>query len=245
MPETDERYELYYWPSIPGRGEYVRLMLETAGAPYVDVARLPAGEGGGVRALMTFLNGEHDGMLPFAPPFLRLGTLVIAQTPLICQFLAPRLGLVPEDERSRLAAHQIELTIADLVTEAHDAHHPVGSGLYYDDQKTEARRAAEQLREHRIPKFLGWLDRVIERNDGTHLVGTELSYADLSAFQTLEGLRYAFPNAMKRAEPKARRLVALRHRVEDHPRLAAYLASDRRIAFNEDGIFRHYPELDP
>lgn len=245
MPETDERYELYYWPSIQGRGEYVRLMFETAGAPYVDVARMPADEGGGVSALMAFLKGEQEGMLPFAPPFLRLGTLVIAQTPLICQFLAPRLGLVPEDDRSRLAAHQIELTIADLVTEAHDAHHPVGSGLYYDDQKAEARRAAEQLREHRIPKFLTWLERVLERNGGEHLVGAELSYADLSAFQTIEGLRYAFPKAMKRVEQKTRRLSALRDRVADHPRLAAYLDSDRRIPFNEDGIFRHYPELDP
>lgn len=240
MPETDEIYELYYWPTIPGRGEYVRIMFETAGAPYVDVAR----GANGMAAMMRFLNGEHEGALPYAPPFLKLGSLVIAQSAVICQFLGPRLGLVPDDDRSRLAAHQIQLTIADLVGEAHDTHHPVGSGLYYEDQKEEAKRCAEQFRKHRIPKYLGWLESVLERNGGDYLVGTELSYADLSAFHTLEGLRYAFPHAMKRNERELRLLPRLSARVADHPRLAAYLESDRRLAFNEQGIFRHYPELD-
>ena len=240
-----ERYELYYWPSIPGRGEYVRLMLEASGADYVDVARLPADEGGGVPRLLEWLKGAHEGFLPFAPPFLRVGDLVVAQAPAICQFLAPRLRLVPDDERSRLVAHQIALTIADLVTEAHDAHHPVGSGLYYEDQADEALRAAEQFRTHRIPKHLGWLERILGRNGGEHLVGDALSYVDLSAFHTLAGLRYAFPNAMRRIEPDVPQVVALHGRVADQPSVRTYLASERRLAFNEDGIFRHYPELDP
>ena len=72
----------------------------------------------------------------------------------------------------------------------------------------------------------------------------KLTYADLSLFQMLEGLRYAFPNAMKRQEKKMPRALALLERVARRPRIAAYFASKRRIPFNEQGIFRYYKELD-
>jgi glutathione S-transferase len=237
-------YELYYWPGIPGRGEFVRLALEDAGAPYVDVARLPASKGGGVPALMRFLDGREPGMLPFAPPFLRAKKLVIAQTANILLYLAPRHGLVPDDEASRIAAHQLQLTLADLVAEAHDTHHPISSGLYYEDQKREAAKAAAAFTAERIPKFLGYFERVLSRNGGQHLIGRKSTYVDLSLFQVLEGLDYAFPRSMKAIARRIRGLRALQRRVAERPRLAAYLASDRRLAFNEDGIFRHYPELD-
>jgi glutathione S-transferase len=249
----ENRYELYYWPEIPGRGEFVRLLFEDAGAPYVDVARLPEEEGGGIVALMAFLKGKQPGLLPFAPPFLRHGELVIAQTASIAAYLAPRLGLVPGDDASRLGAHQIALTIADVVAEAHDTHHPVSPMLYHEDQKPEAARRAKAFREERMPKYLGYLESLLERNaasrralPGAHptLVGGEHGYADLWAFQLLEGLAFAFPNALARIEPRIPRLRALHRRVAERSTLAGYLASARRVPFG-DGIFRRYPELDP
>jgi len=234
-------YELFYWPSIQGRGEFVRLALEQAGAAYVDVARRE----GGMDAMMALLD-EGDEHPPFAPPILRDGEILVAQTAAILLHLGPRLGLTPVDEAGRLWTHQIQLTIADVVAEAHDTHHPVGAALYYEDQKTEAARAAEGFRRERITKYLGWLETVLDRNTAGSgwLVGGEITYADLSAFQLVEGLTYAFPRATAEALSRAPRLVALAERVRAAPRIKAYLASERRIPFNEDGVFRRYPELD-
>jgi glutathione S-transferase len=238
-------YELYYWPTIQGRGEFVRLALEEAGAPYTDVARLPEGRGGGVKAMMKIMHGPPETTLePFAPPFLRTGEKLIAQTANILHFLGPRHRLVPDDEARRFEAHQLQLTVADLVNEAHDAHHPLGPSLYYEDQKPEAKRRAELFRTERIPKFLGNFERVLARGKSGHFVGEQISYVDLSMFQVMVGLAYAFPRAMKAFESKVPELVKLRDRVKERPRIAIYLSSERRIAFNKDGIFRHYPELD-
>jgi glutathione S-transferase len=235
------RYELYYWPSIQGRGEFVRLALEEAGAGYTDVARLPKR---GVPALMRLLEGKSEGRLPFAPPILKAQKLVIAQTANILLWLAPRHGLVPKSEAARLWAHQLQLTIADWLVEVHDTHHPLGAAFYYEDQKPESKRCAASFTATRLPKFLGYFERVLERERGGWLLGKAFSYADLSLFQMVAGLRYAFPRAMGRLEPKYPRAVALHDRVASRPRIAAYLATKRRIAFNEQGIFRHYPELD-
>jgi glutathione S-transferase len=240
------RYELYYWDGIPGRGEFVRLALEEAGADYVDVARLPKRQGGGTAGLMRFIEDQSVQRPPFAPPYLKAGKLIIGQTANILQFLAPRHGLVAKDEASRLWAHQLQLTIADLVTEAHDVHHPLSSGLYYEEQKREALKAAPHFRGERIPKFLDYFERVIRNNRGGrgHLVGNRLSYVDLSMFQLLGGLCYAFPKTMQRLRRRYPRLVALSQYVPTRPNTAAYLASDRRLSYNEHGIFRYYPELD-
>ena len=241
---TEAPYELYYWPSLQGRGEFVRLALEDAGAKYVDVARLPAAKGGGVPAMMKLMHAPGDALEPFAPPFLRAGELLVAQTANILLFLGPRLGLVPADEASRLRANQLQLTIADLVGEVHDTHHPVGSALYYEDQKPEAARKSGEFVKTRLPKHLGYLERVLERAGGEHFVGGAHSYVDLSVFQVLAGLDYAFPRALKRLSPSVPRLVHLAAHEAARPRIAAYLASPRRIPFNETGIFRRYPELD-
>ena len=235
------RYELYYWPSIQGRGEFVRLALEEAGADYIDVARTPQR---GVPALTRFLEGKSDGRLPFAPPFLKAGKLVIAQTANILLWLAPRHDLVPKSQAVRLWAHQLQLTIADWLVEVHDAHHPIGGAFYYEDQKPESKRRATHFTAERLPKFLGYFERVLAREKGGWLLGRAFSYADLSLFQMIAGLRYAFPRAMERLEPKCLRSVALHERVAARSRIAAYLASKRRVAFNQHGIFRHYPELD-
>lgn len=234
-------YELYYWPSIQGRGEFVRLALELAGAPYEDVARTR-----GVKALMADMGAKDQPHPAFAPPYLKDGGLVIGQTSTILAYLGPRLGLAPDDEAGRLWTQQIQLTLADLVAEAHDTHHPVGVGLYYKDQKPEALRRAAEFRDQRISKFLGWLETILARNPAgpDWLVGSTVTYADTSAFQVVEGLRYAFPRAAAKALADTPRLAALADRVKALPNIAAYLASDRRIPFNEDGIFRHYPELD-
>jgi glutathione S-transferase len=234
-------YELYYWPGIQGRGEFIRLALEEAAAPYIDVARVE-----GVGALMQVWEDEKAVTPSFAPPFLRDGRLVIGQTANVLLHLGDKLGLAPKSDAGRLWTHQIQLTIADVVVEAHDTHHPVGVDLYYEDQKREAKRRAEQFRKSRLPLFLGWFDRILAANPKgeNHLVGARLSYADLSLFQLVEGLRYAFPEAMRRAERKYPRLGALHDSVAARPNIAAYLASERRIPFNEDGIFRHYRELD-
>ncbi len=238
---TARPYELYYWPGIQGRGEFVRLALEHAGASYVDVARRPKG----VAAMMRLLeDGARSALEPFAPPFLKSGDLVIAQTATILAYLGPRHGLVPRDEASQLRAQQLQLTIADLVDEAHDTHHPIAGSLYYEDQKPEARRRSRAFVEERMPKYLDYFERVLDRNGGKHLVGDTFSYVDLSTFQILSGLEYSFPNAMARMARRIPLLRRLRHEVARQPRIAAYLASDRRLAFNEQGIFRHYPELD-
>jgi glutathione S-transferase len=235
-------YELYYWPGIQGRGEFIRLALEEAGAPYVDVARTPRG----MLTMQRLLrNWPISGIRPFAPPFLRHGKLLIAQTANVLAYLGPRLGLVPKNEASRVAAVQIQLTIADFVTEAHDVHHPISSGLYYEQQKAPAKARAASFVETRIPKFLGWLEHELVRSSGDYLLGRRLTYVDLSVFQLIAGLSYAFPNAMDRTRGDFERLLALADRVSQRPRIAAYLGSTRRVAFNEDGIFRHYPALDP
>jgi glutathione S-transferase len=233
------KYELYYWPGIPGRGEFVRLALEYGGAQYVDVARKPKG----MAAMTRFLNDQSAGRPPFAPPFLKSGKVVVAQTANILLYLGPRLALTPKDEAARLWVHQVQLTIADFVGEAHDTHHPVGVGLYYAQQKREARRRSKEFRAERMPKYLGYFERVLVNNNGL-VIGRNISYADLSLFQVVAGLRYAFPKAMKSVEGSHPRLIALHDRVAALPQLRAYLASPRRIPFNEDGIFRHYPELD-
>jgi len=234
------RYELYYWPSIQGRGEYVRLALEEAGAAYVDVAR----RSGGMDAMMRLMGSERVKQPPFAPPFLKAGKQIIAQTANILLYLGGRHGLAPASEAGRLWAHQLQLTVTDFVAEVHDTHHPIATDLYYEDQRTAARQRAHYFRKSRIPKYLGYFETVLERNGGRYLIGGRLTYPDLSMFQIVEGLRYAFPKAMKRAEKKVPLLVGLRDRVAERPRIAAYLTSKRRIAFNEDGIFRRYPSLD-
>ncbi len=237
------RYELYYWPSIQGRGEFIRLALEEAGASYVDVAR----EGRkGMAAMMRLMQGVGTAQAPFAPPFLRAGKLVIGQTANILQYLGPRLGLAPKAEAARLWVHQLQLSVTDFLVEIHDTHHPVASSLYYHQQKREARRRAGHFIAERLPKYLGYFERVLQRDSkGTaYMVGRRLSYVDLSMFQVLAGLRYAFPKNMARIEPDHPGLVALAERIARRKNVAAYLGSARRIAFNEFGIFRHYPELE-
>jgi glutathione S-transferase len=236
-------YELYYWPEIQGRGEFVRLALEEAGAKYVDVARRPA-KAGGVPAMMRLLDGVEVKHPPFAPPFLRSGKLLIGQTANILLYLGARHALAPSNEAGRLWTHQLQLTIADLVGEVHDTHHPIASGLFYDDQRAEAQRRAADFLTSRMPKYLRYFEGVLARSGGRYLAGRHLTYADLSLFQVVEGLRYAFPKAAARLEKKIPRVVDLHRAVAGRRSLKAYLGSERRIAFNEQGIFRHYAELD-
>jgi glutathione S-transferase len=233
------RYELYYWPTIQGRGEYVRLALEDAGADYADVAR----RGNGESKMMAMMDAAK-GTPPFAPPFLKAGKLVIGQTANILLYLGPRHGLAPKAEPQRLWVHQLQLTIADFVVEIHDTHHPLGPTLYYEDQRPAAKKRTSEFWGERVPKFLGYFERLIDGCGGPHLNGRGICYADLSLFQIVEGLRYAFPNNMKRFERNVPRVIELRDRVAARPNIKAYLASDRRIPFNEDGIFRHYRALD-
>ncbi len=243
MPRSRVPYELYYWPQIQGRGEFVRLALEDAGANYVDVAR----ERDGMRKLLTFSASVGTAPTPFAPPFVRVGRRVVAQTAAILHFLGPRLGLAPDDEAGRVAALQHQLTIADLVGEVHDTHHPISVALTYEEQRGEAKLRAASFVSQRLPKFLDYFELLLARNRAgkrRHLVGAASSYVDLSLFQVLDGLRYAFPNAMAKLAPEHEVLGGLHERVAARPRIARYLASPRRIPFNEQGIFRHYPELD-
>lgn len=234
------RYELYYWPTIQGRGEFVRLALEDAGADYVDVARRNKA---GVPAMMKMMQAKA-GTPSFAPPFLKAGSLTIGQTAAILLFLGARHGLAPKSEAGRLWVHQLQLTIADFVQEVHDTHHPIGTSLYYEDQKGPAKQRSAEFRKQRLPKYCGYFERLIAGSGGPFVTGRKLTYADLSLFQIVEGLRYAFPKHMKKFERQIPGLITLRDRVAARPAIASYLASDRRIPFNEDGIFRHYKALD-
>ncbi len=236
------KYQLYYWPGIQGRGEFVRLALEDAGADYADVARSDKG----MAEMAAMMEDKSAPRPPFAPPFLKHGRQVIAQVANILLYLGPRLGLAPHGAADRRFAHQLQLTVTDLVAEVHDTHHPIGGGLYYEDQKPEARRRAKEFREERIGKYLGYFERVLAANPfgDNWAIGKAATYVDLSLFQVVEGLRYAFPRRMAKQEAQWPCLIALHGRVAARPRLAAYLASDRRVPFNTEGIFRHYSELD-
>jgi glutathione S-transferase len=240
------QYRFYYWPMIQGRGEYVRLALEAAGADYVDVAREPEQSGGGIPELLKVMQSGDDERPPFAPPFLKAGKHFISHTPAILLYLGERHRLAPSSEAGKMWAHQLQLSITDFDKEIHDTHHPIASQLYYEDQKKEAKARAGDFLEFRAPKNLGYFEKVLERNksgDG-HLIGKRLTYPDLSLFQIVAGLRYAFPKAMRKLEKKYPRCVAVHDEVAAHRRVSAYLASERRIAFNEMGVFRHYEELD-
>ena len=234
------RYQLFYWPEIQGRGEFVRLALEDAGAAYDDVVR----KSGGMSKMMAMMDGRRDKHPPFAPPFLKVGARVIAQAANILFFLGPGLKLTPRDEAGRLWLHQLQLTVTDLVKEIHDTHHPIAGGLYYEDQKAEAKKFTHYFLKDRVPKYLGYFESVLQKSGGPYVLGAKFSTMDLSLFQLIEGLRYAFPKAMTRIERKTPRVVALRDRVAARPRIKAYLTSARRLPFNESGIFRHYAELD-
>jgi glutathione S-transferase len=231
------RYELYYWPGIQGRGEFVRLALEDAGADYVDVVRED-----GTGKMMRLMDRAKTP--PYAPPFLKAGKLVIGQTANVLLYLGGRHGLAPKSEAGRLWVHQLQLTVTDFVAEIHDTHHPIASSLYYEDQKSEAARYTEYHLKERAPKYFGYFEGVLKKSGGPFLNGRSLSYADLSLFQLIAGMRYAFPNAMKTIEKKIPRAVKAHDKVAARPRIARYLNSERRLAFNENGIFRHYPELD-
>ena len=238
------KYTLYYWPGIQGRGEFVRLALEEAGADYVDTALVPEKEGGGVPAIMKLLQDTNVRRPPFASPFLKAGRSLIGQTSNILLFLGPRHGLAPSDEAGRLWVNQLQLTIADFVVEIHDTHHPLGPSLYYEDQKPEARARTAEFIKVRLPKFLGYFERVIERNGrGTWIAGRSVSYADLSLAQVIAGLRFAFPEATRAAMRSRPRLAKLHDAVFARPRIRAYVDSGRRLAFNNDDLFRRYPEL--
>ncbi len=240
------RYELYYWPMIQGRGEFVRLALEDAGADYLDVARGNEAGGQGVPAMLALMHGDEIERPPLAPPFLKAGEQLIGQTANILLYLGARHGLAPDGEAGRLWTHQLQLTVVDFVQEIHDTHHPIASGLYYEDQRAEAQRRAADFVAVRAEKYLAYFERVVARNPARSglLVGPAPTYADLSLFQIVAGLRYAFPRAMERLEQDCPRVVALHDMVAARPRIAAYLASDRRLPFNNQGIFRRYPELD-
>ena len=233
------KYELYYWPGIQGRGEFVRLALEEGGADYVDVAL----EADSVSRMRAFIDGQSVAHPPYAPPFLKAGKQLIGQTPNILLFLGHELGLAPKAEAGRLWTHQLQLTVSDFVNEAHDVHHPLGPTLYYEDQKEEAKRRAAEFRKVRIPKYLDYFERVLERSGGPWLLGRRITYADLSLAQALAGLGYAFPRTTEAALRKRARLAALGQAVFARPRIQRYMASPRRLAFNNDDLFRRYPEL--
>ena len=239
-------YELYYWPGIQGRGEFVRLALEDAGAKYVDIALVPEEDGGGVPALEKFLEGENVERPPFAPPFLRAGRQLIGQTANILLFLGGRLQLAPRDSASKLWTHQLQLTITDFIVEIHDTHHPLGGGLYYEEQKPAAKHRAKEFLANRLPKFLLYFEGVTQRNPaaGPGLVGASITYVDLSMAQVIAGLRYAFPRSSRKVLRACPGLRALHDEVFARPRIKRYLASGRRVDFNNDDIFRRYPELD-
>jgi glutathione S-transferase len=233
------RYELFYWPTIQGRGEFVRLALEEAGADYVDVARTARG----IPAMMRIME-EKNATPPFAPPFLKVGRRVIGQTANILFYLGSRHALSLKAEPGKLWVHQLQLTVTDFVLEIHDTHHPLGPSLYYEDQQSEAKKRTREFWKARVPKYLGYFERLLDKSGGRWLAGRKLTYIDLSLFQIVEGLRYAFPDRMKSFQRRVPRLIDLHDRVAQRPNIKTYLSSDRRIPFNEDGLFRHYGELD-
>ncbi|KAK8005875.1 hypothetical protein PG991_012172 [Apiospora marii] len=244
-------YELIYWPGIPGRGEHIRLALEEGGATYTDTAQPGQGGADPVLSMIGESNKGDDANPPcLAPPMLRHGDLVISQTPNILMYLAPRLGLAPsadEDEDAIYRLNALVLTALDgLSNEVHDCHHPIAVGLYYEDQKEESLRRTRDYVANRLPKFLGYFEKVLQgqaSGEGPWLYGGRLTYADLVLFHCVDGLKFMFPKAMKLMEKEHKGVFALYEAVKARPKIQAYLASDRRQPYSQ-GIYRHYDELD-
>lgn len=245
MGRIEKTHELYYWDGLQGRGEFVRLALEEAGADYLDVTR-SSRKGAGAAAMRRMLDSDTDAVPPFAPPILKDGETVVSHVANILLYLGPKLGLAPVDAGLRVVAHGLQLTVTDLVAEVHDTHHPLGNSSYYEDQKAAAAVRAAEFLARRMPKYMGYFERVLERNPHgpAHVVGGAPTTVDLSLFQVFAGLRHAFPRATADFPARYPKLAALHAAVSGRPNIARYLASKRRVAFNEAGIFRHYPELD-
>lgn len=231
-------YNLWYWPGVQGRGEFVRLALEAGGIDYRDCAREL-----GADALRADMRG-YGGRQPFAPPYLELDGIAIAQVAAILLYLGERHHLAPSNMADRMWLHQVQLTVTDFVAEVHQVHHPVGTAAYYEEQRHEAARFANEFRDERMPKFLSWFEEAAGANEGEWMIDGRWTYADCSIFQLIEGLRYMFPRRMTSLEPGLPRLLTVHRLVGELPGVRAYLASDRRLDFNENGIFRYYPELD-
>jgi len=237
-------YRLYYWPNLPGRGEFIRLVLEQAGAKYVDIARQPEAEGGGMPPLMALRYGQGEGQPAYAPPVLRAGDFWLAQTPAICDYLAAIHRLVPTEPQGRARALQVFLTIFDVLGEVHDTHHPISKARFYEDQKQAAKQNATSFLQDRLPNHMAYFDRVLSQAGGAYLLGHTLTYVDLAMYQLLLGLKHAFPKGASQVLTQTPGLSALFDKVAAQPRVAAFKASDRSVAFSNDGIFRNYPELD-
>ena len=239
-------YEFYYWPMIQGRGEVVRLALEEAGVDYVDVARSDEKQEDNRAAILAILQDPDLERPPFAPPFLLDNGVMIAQAAAILQYLAPKINLIGNEETEKIFAHQIQLTVTDFLMEVHDTHHPLASALYYEDQVEEAKKRSANFIELRIPKYMDYFEKILTNNKSNSgwLIGDKVTYPDLSLFQIIEGLQYAFPKAFSKIGKKYPKALALRDAITVRPNTAVYLASDRRIPFNTMGVFRHYPELD-
>jgi len=230
--------QLWYWPSIPGRGEFIRLPLEAAGVPYRDMAREL-----GADALMEDME-KRQGHRPFAPPYIVDGGLVIGQVAHILTVLSDRHGFGAGELSRDLQLIQLQLDITDVVEEVHSVHHPLGVGKYYEEQKEAALIRAKEFREERMVKWLNHFEHELSLEGGPFVLGERWSHVDTSLSQLLRGLAYAFPRRSAALQGRYPRLQACREAVANLPGVAAYRASDRCIPFNKDGIFRHYPELD-
>jgi glutathione S-transferase len=231
-------YALWYWPNIPGRGEFVRLALEAAEVAYRDIAREQ-----GAEALVRDLEAR-SGIRPFAPPYLVDGAFAIAQVAHILAWLADRHDFGAGELERDLELITLQLTISDMVAEVHAVHHPISTALYYADQKDAALQAAAHFRTERMLKFLDYFEDALGANQGPFVLGRKWSHVDTSLFQLVEGLRYMFPQRMEAIGDDYPRLLACHEAVVALEGIAAYRASERCIPFNKDGIFRHYPELD-
>ncbi|KJZ73419.1 hypothetical protein HIM_07213 [Hirsutella minnesotensis 3608] len=248
----DAPYELIYWPGLPGRGEFIRLLFEEAGVSYTDTAK--NGDEQAVATVVDYMGPDNKGDANnppiFASPVLKHGSLVLNQTPNILLYLAPKLGLAPAPGDDALFhLNQLVLTILDgLVNEVHETHHPIAVSRYYNEQKPEAKKRSKAFTDERLPKYLGYLQRVLEAKtsgSGPWLYGDSLTFADLVLFQSIDGTNYAFPKTMAnlKGSGKYDGVFKLYDAVKDRPKIKDYLASDRRAQYGE-GIWRHYPELE-
>ena len=170
---------------------------------------------------------------------------MIAQSAKILLYLGPRLKLAPRDEAGRLWLHQLQLTVTDFVKEIHDTHHPLGGEFYYEDQKPEAKRYAQGFLAERAPKYLGYFETVLTKERRALCAGAQVTLCRSFAVPADRGPALRLPQGDEAHRAQACRASSLCATASPkRPGIKAYLASPRRIAFNESGIFRHYPELD-
>nr|ACM44934.1 sigma-class glutathione S-transferase [Laternula elliptica] len=223
-----DKWVLYYWPGFKGRAEFVRLVFEEAGIPYLESNQGVAD---------SIIKGEIGGYPVMMPPVVAKGDFRLGQTQMICQYLAGKYGLAPKGEEDKIHAEQVCASMYDYLTEGYGAFHGAKPGVKYADQKEEAQRYIDRVVQQRLPRYLKHFETVLAANTaGTgFLFGDSISHADLALFHIMNATEFQFPEVYKSAD-YIPLLKAHRDRIASRPNIVAYTQSERCKPFSGDSF---------